>query len=156
MKKIILLMMILIGTLSFSQENSMDPYVGYWKMPDGKAVIQIERNNNEYVGYVRWLKDEKYPIGDKMVGQEQIDRNNPDPKLRNREVMGLQVVGDLHENEENNKLIGGWIYDSWNGRKYYGTVEALNKNTLKLRGSLDKWGILGYSMDAKRVNLIKK
>ncbi|MGX6592080.1 DUF2147 domain-containing protein [Cetobacterium ceti] len=149
MKKIILMLMILMGTLSYGKES----YLGYWEMPDGKFVIQIMEKNGEYVGYVRWLEDEVYPKGDPMAGMIQIDRNNPNKALRNRKVLNLQVVGGLHFNKAHTELVGGWIYDSWHGKKYYGSAKLLNDNTLKLRGSLDKWGILGYSMEAKRVYL---
>jgi len=82
-------------------------------MPIKKAIIEIKRlNTGEYIGHVVWLKHPIYPKGDKMEGITQIDRNNKNPKLRQRRVLGLQVVGDLFE--KNNSLKGGWIYDSWN------------------------------------------
>ncbi|MGL5088690.1 MAG: DUF2147 domain-containing protein, partial [Cetobacterium sp.] len=52
---------------------------------------------------------------------------------------------------DENKLVGGWIYDSWNGKKYYGSAQLIDENTLKLRGAFDKYGIIGYSMIVKRV-----
>lgn len=120
-------------------------------MPDNKVVIEILKNQEVYIGYVRWLKDPIYPKGDPMEGVEQFDRNNPNSELRLRKVMNLEVVGDLKYNPSSKKLTGGWIYDSWNGNLYDGTVEVMDENTLKLRGSFDKWGILGYSMKVKRV-----
>ncbi|MEG0426113.1 hypothetical protein, partial [Cetobacterium sp.] len=64
MKKLVFYLFFLITIFSYTQ----DPYVGYWEMPDKKVVIQIEKINNEYVGYVRWLKDPVYPKGDPMQG----------------------------------------------------------------------------------------
>ncbi len=148
MKKIIILLMLATSTLLFSATK--DPYTGYWMMPGEKFIIHIENIDGEYLGHVDWLKDKCYPKGDKMAGAEQIDRNNPNPSLRKRDVMGLQVVGDLHQ--EKNRLKGGWVYDSWNGKMYYGSAAVVDKNTLKLKGSLDRFGLLGYSMKAKRVN----
>ena len=55
---------IILFLVIVSQLFSKDPYVGYWEMPDGKVIIQIEKVNKEYVGYVRWLKDLTYPKGD--------------------------------------------------------------------------------------------
>ncbi|MEG0070106.1 MAG: DUF2147 domain-containing protein [Cetobacterium sp.] len=150
MKKLVFYLFFLITIFSYTQ----DPYVGYWEMPDKKVVIQIEKINNEYVGYVRWLKDPVYPKGDPMQGVEQFDRKNPDSKLRNRKVMNLQVVGGLYLNKSKTELVDGWIYDSWNGKMYHGTVKVINGNTLNLRGSLDQWGILGYSMKVKRVKMV--
>ena len=64
--------------------------------------------------------------------------------------MGLQIVGELVEDEDG-ELDNGWVYDSWNGNMYYGSASLKDENTLSLRGSLDKWGILGYSQKAVRV-----
>ncbi|MGL5368706.1 MAG: DUF2147 domain-containing protein [Cetobacterium somerae] len=146
---------IILFLVIVSQLFSKDPYVGYWEMPDGKVIIQIEKVNKEYVGYVRWLKDLTYPEGDPMEGIEQIDRKNPNSSLRKRKVMDLQVVGGLKLNKQGTSLVDGWIYDSWNGKKYYGSAKVIYDNTLSLKGSIDPWGVLGYSMKVKRVQLPK-
>nr|WP_307776422.1 DUF2147 domain-containing protein [uncultured Cetobacterium sp.] len=150
LSKYILIIFLMTVSYLFAQ----DPYLGYWETPDHKIVIQIEKQGDEYVGYLRWLQDPRYPKGDPMAGQIQVDRNNPNPELRHRRVLNLQVVGDLKLNKDKTKLTGGWIYDAWHGRKYYGRAKVINENTLSLRGSLDPWGILGYSMKVKRVNLV--
>ncbi|MGL4392778.1 MAG: DUF2147 domain-containing protein [Fusobacteriaceae bacterium] len=151
----ILLAIIFFGVSSSKifAEESEDLYLGYWMMPNQKVIIQIEKNNEEYVGHVRWLKDFFYPAGDKFEGQEQFDRNNSDKSLRERKVFGLQVVGGLKKDstKNNNKLYYGWIYDSWNGRKYFDTAEIIDKDFVKLRGSFDRFGILGKTMIIKRV-----
>lgn len=151
MKKYFIILFLVIVSQLFSK----DPYIGYWEMPDGKVIIQIEKVNKEYVGYVRWLKDLTYPVGDPMEGIEQIDRKNPNSSLRNRKVMDLQVVGGLKLNKQGTSLVDGWIYDSWNGKKYYGSAKVIDDNTLSLKGSIDPWGVLGYSMKVKRVQLPK-
>ena len=91
---------IILFLIIVSQLFSKDPYTGYWEMPDGKVIIQIEKVNKEYVGYVRWLKDLTYPKGDPMEGIEQVDRKNPNSNLRNRKVINLQVVGGLKLNKQ--------------------------------------------------------
>ncbi len=132
-------------------------FEGYWLIPSGKTIILITQENREFSGHVVWLKDTLYPAGDPMEGKIQIDRKNPDPLLRDRKVMGLKVVGDMHTDPKNsNVLKGGWVYDSWNGKKYYGKAELSEKNLLRLRGSLDPWGILGYSQKCSRVTDLEK
>jgi uncharacterized protein (DUF2147 family) len=90
-----------------------------------------------------------YGKGDKEEGVEQHDRNNKNSDLKNRKVLGLQVVGELYE--KNGNLKGGYVYDSWNGKMYYGSAKMDNENTLLLRGSFDKKGIFGLTQKAKRV-----
>ncbi|MDP0492885.1 MAG: DUF2147 domain-containing protein [Fusobacterium sp. JB021] len=152
MKKLICLLF-LLSTVVFAKKG----YEGYWMMNEGKFIIKIDKTKQEeYVGHVVWLKDICYPKGDEMEGIEQYDRNNPDEKLRvkSRKVMGLQIVGDLYEKK--GKLKGGWVYDSWHGKRYHGSAKLIDEDHLKLRGSFDKAGILGVSQKAKRVKDLKK
>lgn len=129
-----------------------DSFLGYWEFENKKVIVEIVKEEEEYKGYVRWLKESVYPEGDSMEGKEQIDRNNPDILLRNRKVLGLKVVGGLKYDKKQEKLVNGWIYDSWNGKYYYGEAKLLDKNNIKLRGSVDKYGIIGISQKIKRVD----
>lgn len=129
-----------------------DSFLGYWEFENKKVIVEIVKEEEEYKGYVRWLKESVYLEGDSMEGKEQIDRNNPDILLRNRKVLGLKVVGGLKYDKKQEKLVNGWIYDSWNGKYYYGEAKLLDKNNIKLRGSVDKYGIIGISQKIKRVD----
>lgn len=147
---LVILILVLVSGPTYGTNNSADPFEGYWKTSDGNFILKIERDSSAiYSGRVVWLKNLTFPEGDRDEGRVQTDRNNPDPVLRNREVLGLQIAGDLKL--ENDKLKGGWVYDSWHGRKYYGSARLKNENLLKLRGSMDKFGVLGYTMKAYRV-----
>ncbi len=138
---------ILIAVTAFGAD---DPFEGYWRMKDGNFILSIEREaEGDYSGHVVWLKNPRYPEGDKDEGQIQVDRNNPDPALRKRPVLGLEIVDDLQY--DGRGLKGGWVYDSWHGKRYYGRAEVEGDDLLKLRGSVDKYGILGYTMKAYRV-----
>ena len=146
MKNITLCLFFILGTLSFTQDN----FQGYWMMPDGNFIIKIYKANQEvYRGRVVWLKNPTYPQGDKDEGKIQVDRNNPDKSLRLRPILGLQIVGGLRF--DGKKLKDGWVYDSWHGKKYYGRGELKGENLLKLKGSMDKFGIFGYTLKASRV-----
>ena len=147
MKKYLIIYFIFCSCMTSIYGN--DLYLGYWLLPNEKVIIEIKKEKLEYVGYVRWLKEHVYPKNDVMAGQEQIDRKNPNKTLRNRKILNLKVVGGLYK-DKNGKLVDGWIYDSWNGKSYYGIATILDANTLILKGSIDKWGILGYSMKIKR------
>lgn len=147
-RKILFLFLFLtISILSFANSKGFE---GYWIMPDGKFIIKIDKETTgEYVGHVAWLKNKVYPKGDKEAGIEQHDRKNDNPKLRDRKVLGLKVVGNLYE--KNGKLQNGYVYDSWNGNMYYGSAKLDGDDTLLLKGSLDRFGIFGLTQKAKRV-----
>jgi uncharacterized protein (DUF2147 family) len=147
MKKIIVVLMLLLASMLLLADEFFE---GYWIMNKGNVIIRMEKNNQDlYEGTVAWLKDPVYPEGDKDAGKVQVDRNNPDKSLRNRQVMGLKIAGGLKH--EDNRLTGGWVYDSYNGKEYYGKAKIIDDNTLSLRGSIDPFGWIGRSMKAYRI-----
>ncbi len=147
---IILILCFITSTSIFAEKN----FEGYWKIPSGKSIIHIVKEGNSYSGYVVWLKEPKYPKNDKEAGQPKRDRLNSDKSLQNRKVLGLKVAGDLVLDGET-KLKNGWVYDPFHGKRYLGTAEIIDDNTVRIRGSLDKGGILGYTMQCTRINPLK-
>ncbi len=128
-----------------------DDMIGYWKIPSGKSIIKIVKEGNSFSGYVVWLKEPLYGKKDKDAGKEKYDRYNPDKTLRNRKVIGLKVAGNLIP-ENQTKLKNGWVYDPFHGKKYVGTAEIISKNTIRIRGSLDKNSVFGYTQECRKIN----
>ncbi len=130
---------------------NIDDMVGYWKIPSGKSIIKIVKEGNSFSGYVVWLKESFYPKNDRDAGKEKYDRHNPDKTLRNRKVIGLKVAGNLIP-ENQTKLKNGWVYDPFHGKRYRGTAEIISKNIIRIRGSLDKNSVFGYTQECRRIN----
>jgi uncharacterized protein (DUF2147 family) len=67
------------------------------------------------------------------AGQPRLDDNNPNPDLRTRPIIGLQIMSDFVFDGDN-----GWkrgtVYDPKNGRTYSGKVTLVSPNKLRLRG----------------------
>ena len=68
-----------------------------------------------------------------MAGKPRTDRYNPDPELRARRVIGLQIMEGFAR-EGDNRWEGGTIYDSDNGRTYRSRLTLLSPNRLELHG----------------------
>lgn len=150
MKKILIILIVLsLVVTSYSRGESVDKFQGYWKMEDGNFILKIEKENDIYNGYTVWLKNPTFPKGDIDEGKIQVDRNNDDPSLRDRPVLGIEIIGGFKL--DGDRLKDGWIYDSWHGNTYYGSTHLEDKDTLKLKGTLDKFGILGQTMKTYRV-----
>lgn len=96
-----------------------------------------------------WLTDDRdgiveiAPCGDHICGRlvkslvpikgVPVDRNNPDPALRNRPIIGLPVLlGFVQEDE----VWHGRIYDPRRGRHYKATLERVAPDRLKVRGCI--------------------
>lgn len=140
MKKIFLsiIMLAAMSAASFAQE-----VVGKWKLDDGTAIVEIYKSGDAYNGKIVWLAEPTNPDGTPA-----LDDKNPDKALRSRKVMGLNMLSGLKPAD--GEYSGGKIYDPGNGKTYNCSMKV-EGDVLKVRGSLDKKGLLGRTMDWFRV-----
>ena len=118
--------------------------VGKWKLEDGSAIVEVYQQGNVYNGKIVWLAEPT-----EADGTPAKDLNNPDKSLRSRQLIGLNMLSGLKEVGDEYKE--GKIYDPGNGKTYNCSMK-LEGDVLKVRGSLDKRGLLGRTMDWFRVN----
>ncbi len=142
MKKFIFSIVLMLAPLAaaFAQE-----VIGKWKLDDGSAIVEVYKSGNVYNGKIVWLKNPT-----ESDGTPAVDSKNPDKSLRKRKILGLNMLSNLKADGKG-EYSGGTIYDPGNGKTYYCSMEVKG-NTLKVRGSLDKSGFLGRTMDWFRVN----
>ena len=137
MKKIIyILFMLACPAITASAQDVL----GKWKLEDGSAIVEVYKNGNSYNGRIVWLSEPT-----EADGTPAKDSNNPDKSLRNRELIGLNMLHDLKQKGKN-EYGDGKIYDPGNGKTYNCSMKV-EGNVLKVRGSLDKKGLLGRTMD---------
>lgn len=117
--------------------------IGKWKLEDGTAIVEVYKSGDVYNGKIVWLSKPT-----EADGTPAKDDNNPDPALRTREVLGLNMLHGLKK--EGSKYAGGKIYDPGNGKTYNCSMQV-SGDVLKVRGSLDARGLLGRTMDWYRV-----
>ncbi len=118
--------------------------VGKWKLGDESAIVEVYQDGDVFNGRIVWLKNPTRPDGSPAV-----DHRNPKEELRGRQLIGLNMLSNLKASK-NGEYSGGEIYDPGNGKTYYCSMEV-DGNVLKVRGSLDKRGFLGRTMDWFRV-----
>ena len=140
MKKIFLSIILLaaMSAASFAQE-----VVGKWKLDDGTAIVEIYKSGDAYNGKIVWLAEPSNPDGTPV-----LDDKNPDKALRSRKIIGLNMLSGLKPAD--GEYSGGKIYDPGNGKTYNCSMKV-EGDILKVRGSLDKRGLLGRTMDWFRV-----
>ena len=117
--------------------------VGKWKLEDGSAIVEVYKEGDVFNGKIVWLKNPT-----EADGSPAVDSNNPDAKLRSRQLIGLNMLSGLKQ--KGGEYSGGSIYDPGNGKTYNCSMKV-EGDTLKVRGSLDKRGLLGRTMDWFRV-----
>ncbi len=140
MKRIILCAFALI--MPFAAALAQD-VIGKWKLEDGTAVVEVYKSGDSFNGKIVWLQNPT-----EADGTPAKDTNNPDKNLRSREIMGLNMLSGLKKT--GNEYSGGKIYDPGNGKTYNCSMKV-EGDVLKVRGSLDKKGLIGRTMDWFRV-----
>ena len=140
MKKFILTLAMLVMPLAaaFAQD-----VIGKWKLEDGTAIVEVYKQGDVYNGKIVWLQN-----ATETDGSPAVDKNNPDKALRSRQLIGLNMLSDLKKAGE--EYSGGKIYDPGNGKTYNCSMKV-EGDVLKVRGSLDKKGLIGRTMDWFRV-----
>ncbi len=117
--------------------------LGEWKTIDDKtgkekSIVRIfKATNGLYYGKIEQLLQPSADGKPRMCTECQgADKNKP--------MVGLVIVRDMKF--ENGSLVGGTILDPANGKTYYASIELESATgKLKVRGSLDKHGLLGRS-----------
>jgi uncharacterized protein (DUF2147 family) len=128
--------LLLIGVLviadavhTFAQQAEADAVVGTWLTEPKNAKVRIFRRGAAYFGKIVWLKE---PNNEK--GEAKLDKENPEEKLRNRPIMGLEMLRDFVYDED---LVweDGEIYDPKNGKTYSCKMTlSADRRTLDVRG----------------------
>lgn len=121
MKMIIATLIIgsMVGWPAYGQNSN--GVLGTWLSEKKTARIQVYRQKDKLYGKIVWVQDASTK-----------DVNNPDEKLRNRPLIGLNLLSDFEEDGENT-WSGGKIYDPESG-KTYSCKMTLKGNTLEIRG----------------------
>ena len=140
MKKICTIIIALFAGLGIVSAQEV---IGKWKLDDGSAIVEVYKSGDSYNGKIVWLKDATMPDGSPVC-----DLHNPDKSLRSRKLMGLNMLSGLKKTGD--QYTQGSIYDPGNGKTYNCSMKV-EGDVLKVRGSLDKKGRIGRTMDWFRV-----
>ena len=108
-----------LGGSPASAQSAEDAF-GTWRHPDNGSHINVYQCGGGLCAKVV-----------KVADPGRKDEKNPDPKLRNRPVVGVVIMSGAK------KSGNGWsgrLYNTQDGETYNGSVTVVSKNTLKLQG----------------------
>lgn len=136
--------MILFVAVSASAQ--IDQIVGKWKTIDDKdgsekSIVNIYKSSNgKYYGKVEKLFKEPNKKCDDCEGAN-----------KGKPIVGMTVLNDM--TEKDGTLTGGTILDPANGKVYRCNISIDAKTgKLKVRGSLDKKGMIGRTQTWVKAN----
>ena len=108
--------------------------LGSWKTDGGDSQLELFTCGDKICGKIVWLKVPSYiDSKDGPVGKTKVDRKNPNPALRNRPILGLQVVNGLTP-RGGNRWDKGVCYDPETGKSYKCKMLLKSPDRLELRG----------------------
>jgi uncharacterized protein (DUF2147 family) len=99
---------------------------GTWLSGDGDGLIRVEVVGADLRATIRGSATGESDRADR-------DEKNPDPALRNRPLVGLNIFSGF-KYDEDGIWSGGRIYDPNSGNTYRCKIELLDPDTLKVRG----------------------
>ena len=101
-------------------------FTGTWLSGDGDGLIEIQVDGTA--------------IAARILGSPKSDRDrpetdtlNPDPTLRDRPLIGLNIFSGFTYDGDG-KWSGGFIYDPNSGKTYRGKLRLVDTNTIEVRG----------------------
>lgn len=128
-----LLISICLIFFGFRPVDGPNQIAGVWLNQQGNCRVEIVKHldsvtsETTFTGSIVWLKNPQ------VDQKPKTDTNNPDEKLRNRALLGLQVLSGLRYDEESGEWSSGKWYHPETGKTYSCFVKV-EKGKLKIRG----------------------
>jgi len=120
----------LVTTLvSAQKEGKGDQILGEWKAKEKVLTIQIYKQGAVYNAKIISFTDHHNP----MPSDQRQDDKNPDPALRKRKMIGMNVLSDLTYSDGDGKWTKGKIYDAGSGKTYSVNAELSSNGELSVR-----------------------
>jgi uncharacterized protein (DUF2147 family) len=92
---------------------------GAWLVEEKSAVIKVEACEPGLCGLIGWAQTPG------------VDRNNPDPAKRSRNIVGMQIFSMKPAGQNRWE---GEIYNAKDGKTYSGRVALTGANSLRIEG----------------------
>lgn len=116
------------GRVAFAADA--DAILGTWLNQDKDAQIEIAPCGDQLCGTIVWIET---PLDDQ--GKPEVDDENPDPKLRTRPIVGLEILSGFPSRPDNKGVWDdGTIYDPNNGKTYSCKMSFRKADKLQIRG----------------------
>lgn len=127
MRKCILLIILSFLNLNIFADNNI---FGYW-LTSG-SVVKIENCNNQVCGKIITIF-----VDDEVDPKSILDDNNKNKSLRDRMLIGIDLLSEFEINDEDQKTFkGGKIYDPRSGNTYKSNLYLAQSGILKVEGCL--------------------
>ena len=95
-----------VAVMVFAESAATELQGTYW-LPEKDGQIEVYQKAEKYFGRI---------IAYDVAGQ--LDEKNPNPALRTRPIIGVDLLSDFIFDGESGRWIAGTIYDAKSGKTY--------------------------------------
>lgn len=114
---------------SSANASALKTPVGLWRTKNGRSHVRIYRCDDKLCGKIVRLREPTLKDGTPLV-----DKRNPDPKLRDRPIIGLTVIWGFAKSDRPGRWSGGGMYHPEEGKYYKGALTLRPDGRLRVRG----------------------
>lgn len=125
--KLLLTFVFTMLSLCISAQNHSDDLLGKWVNEDAIARFEFFKTGNTYNAKIIWLAKPQ-----NENGEQKLDKNNPDKKLRNRPILGMVILTGLQFSANDLMWVRGKIYSPERGETVDCKIRLNNKNEFAL------------------------
>ncbi len=129
MQKLTLLLFLAFFSLAVKAQK----FEGTWLNASKEGRIEILKKGNTYIGKLIWIKEPN-----DESGKPKLDKNNPNASLKQRPLLGIELVKDMKL--QDGILEDGTVYDPKSGKTYSCKIKLVGQDKMELRG------FVGFSM----------
>lgn len=113
--------------LAWAPAHAGEPVTGRWVTEEKDAVVAINACGKAMCGTV-----DRFLVAPPQ-GLDQRDIYNPEPKLRNRKLLGLAILSGF---VADGTVWRGRIYDPKSGKSYRSIIRRKGPNVLEVKGCI--------------------
>lgn len=121
-----LLLLLILAVAGVAQTK--DAILGKWVNESGEGQILIYKNGDKYFGKLAWLNEPN-----NKNGLPKQDANNPKPELRNRPILGIEILQNFTYKGDR-VWEDGTVYDPKNGKTYSCKISMESSDEIYIRG----------------------
>lgn len=133
---------------SFLIVDNENEILGKWISIEKNLIIEVYKQQNDFRAKVIWFR---YDEEDNRNMKALKDHKNPNLYLRNRKVLGMDILENLTYNPESSRWEDGLIYDPLSGRYWSSVVYFNKKNQMEVKGYW-KFEFISKSITFNRVD----
>jgi len=139
-----IIFLITLSKCSFAQQTG-NCICGRWMSAQHNLLVDIYQQNKRFRAKIVWFN-----AGSERKMKQWRDTNNPDPKLRGRKIIGMNVLDNLQYEPATNSYENGEVYDAMHGHEWNASASINKQGQLNVRGYWH-FKFLGKTMMFNRV-----